>query len=212
MSNEIKLGDKVRVSDATPWIYTRNQYKGYDCKVEAVAGDGAIVSQLNVKFPIPTKYLVKVDAEAKEAKYHKDDKVCINKSSLKHGLRGEILTIIGVDVSDRTYYVQSRCMRSPIWLREDEISPYTEPTEQTEAEKKPYDGISEETANEISNMLEAYAKALSGIADSFDWQRYEADLAKEIALKVANKFNAPHEAAEYATDIAKAVVEGLKRK
>lgn len=87
-----------------------------------------------------------------------------------------------------------------------------EPTEQTEAEKKPYDGISEETANEISNMLEAYAKALSGIADSFDWQRYEADLAKEVALKVANKYNDPEQAAEYAVKVAKAVVEGLKRK
>ena len=84
-----------------------------------------------------------------------------------------------------------------------------EPTEQTEAEKKPYDGISEETANEISNMLEAYAKALSGIADSFDWQRYEADLAKEIALKITGK---PEDVAEYAVKVAKAVVEGLKRK
>lgn len=45
-----------------------------------------------------------------------------------------------------------------------------------------------------------------------NWQRYEADLAKEVALKVANKFNAPHEAAEYAVSVAKSVVEGLKRK
>lgn len=47
---------------------------------------------------------------------------------------------------------------------------------------------------------------------AMDWQRYEADLAKEIALKVANKYNAPKEAAGYAVSVAKAVVEGFKRK
>lgn len=47
---------------------------------------------------------------------------------------------------------------------------------------------------------------------AMDWQRYEADLAKEIALKVANKFNDPKEAAEYAVSVAKAVVENLKKK
>ena len=140
--NEIKQGDKVMVSKDAPKVYlssVNNLFKYHVCKVEEVDGDSAIIRYTDIGIDrwlaIPTKYLVKVDAEAKEPKYHKDDKVCINKSSLKHGLRGEILTIIGVDVSDRTYYVQSRRMRSPIWLREDEISPYTEPTEQTEAEK-----------------------------------------------------------------------------
>lgn len=45
-----------------------------------------------------------------------------------------------------------------------------------------------------------------------DWDAYAADLAKEVALKVANKFNAPEQVAEYAVSVAKAVVEGLKRK
>lgn len=290
---EIKQGDKVRVSKDAPLLYTegRIDWEAAESTVGRIDGDAAEIDNINedddelYSIVIPVKYLVKVDAEEKEAKYHKDDKVCINKSSLKHGLRGEILTIIGVDVSDRTYYVQSSCMRSPIWLREDEISPYTEPTapkfkvgdrvkfkniyelqkvkdksfrwmlvmfaskeatitavedngfyrvdidpsigginddmieykvepkEQTEAKKKPYDGLSEETANEISDMLEAYAKALSGIADPFDWQRYEADLAKEIVLKTVNSASdqRPMAIAEYATDVAKAVVEGLKR-
>lgn len=44
------------------------------------------------------------------------------------------------------------------------------------------------------------------------WLRYEADLAKEIALKVANKYNDPKEAADYAVSVAKAVVENLKKK
>ena len=47
---------------------------------------------------------------------------------------------------------------------------------------------------------------------AMDWQRYEADLAKEIALKVANKYNDPKQLTEYAVKCAKAVAEGLKRK
>ena len=49
------------------------------------------------------------------------------------------------------------------------------------------------------------------LTDSY-WDAYAADLAKEVALKVANKYNAPKEAADYAVSVAKAVVEGLKRK
>lgn len=49
------------------------------------------------------------------------------------------------------------------------------------------------------------------LTDSY-WNAYAADLAKEVALKVANKFNAPEQAAEYAVSVARAVVEGLKRK
>lgn len=44
------------------------------------------------------------------------------------------------------------------------------------------------------------------------WDAYTADLAKEVALKVANKYTDPKEAAEYAVSVAKAVVEELKRK
>lgn len=45
-----------------------------------------------------------------------------------------------------------------------------------------------------------------------DWDAYAADLAKDIALKVANKYSGPAEAADYAVSVAKAVVENLKRK
>ena len=55
-----------------------------------------------------------------------------------------------------------------------------------------------------------YAVTIDNVA--VDWQRYEADLAKDIALKVANKFNTPEQAAEYAVSVAKAVVENLKKK
>ena len=48
------------------------------------------------------------------------------------------------------------------------------------------------------------------LTDSY-WEAYTADLAREVALKVANKFNTPKEVAEYAVKVAKAVVDGLKR-
>ena len=45
-----------------------------------------------------------------------------------------------------------------------------------------------------------------------DWQRYEADLAKEIAVKLSKpNENKPGYVADYAVSVAKAVVENLKR-
>lgn len=49
------------------------------------------------------------------------------------------------------------------------------------------------------------------LTDGF-WDAYTAGLAKEVAMKVSNKYNAPEQAAEYAVSVAKAVVEWLKRK
>ena len=45
---------------------------------------------------------------------------------------------------------------------------------------------------------------------AMDWQRYQADLAREIALKVANRYNNPEETAEYAAKAAKQIVKHLK--
>ena len=93
-----------------------------------------------------------------------------------------------------------------------------EPTEQTEAEKNDADNlkkVAEEWANTVCKAIKEYGDAMCKIYveahnEAF-WDAYTAELAKEVALKVANKFNAPHEAAEYAVSVAKAVVEGLKR-
>lgn len=78
------------------------------------------------------------------------------------------------------------------------IEPYVEPTEQTEAQKKP--NVGSITIPVKVDLDEAF------------WDAYAADLAKDIAVKVANKFNYPEEVAEYAVKVAKAVAEGLKRK
>lgn len=213
MSNEIKQGDKVRVSKDIPMFYRRyNSMRMFEQTFRVVdIEDGLALlkstSILMYTVALPCKYLVKVDAEAKEPKFKVGDKVKVNlPRSIRHNTIGTIVfayasgNAVNVDFGDD----------EPIYCDVDALELYTKPTERTE--KKPYEGISEETANEISDMLEAYAKALSGIADSFDWQRYTANLAKEVALKVANKFNAPEQVAEYAVSVAKAVVEGLKRK
>ena len=130
MSNEIKVGDKVRVRKDAPRVYLRDWCKAVEYDVYAVDGDAAIITYGYQEIAILLKYLIKVEDEAKEA-----------------------------------------------------------------TEEKKLGSITEET-----------------IKDKSYWDAYAADLAKEVALKVANKFNSPYEAAEYAVSVAKAVVEGLKRK
>lgn len=197
MSNEIKVGDKVRVSKDAPKEFER--FKGDDMNYEVVRiNPSKIIIQHKVgglygfTLAIPLKYLVKVDAEAKEPeyKYQVGQKV-------KSAYANEILTIkerCGRVSHDNVYKVEEYAY---IW-NECELQPCTEPTEQTEAEKKPKVGS-------IKIPVEV------DLTDGY-WDAYTADLAKEVALKVANKFNSPYEAAEYAVSVAKAVVEGLKRK
>ena len=93
------------------------------------------------------------------------------------------------------------------------------PTEQTEVEE--YARIRQKEAEleefikaELDRILHPEKPTFEVTIDdvAMNWQRYAADLAKEVALKVANKFNAPEQAAEYAVSVAKAVVEGLKKK
>lgn len=192
---EIKQGDKVKVSKDAPKVYlssVNNLFKYHVCKVEEVDGDSAIIRYTDIGIDrwlaIPTKYLVKVDAEAKEAKFKKGDVVRTVFNETTH-----ITSVLG----NGNYYLYGMGNEYP----EDSLTlirPYTEPTEQTEAEKKPNVGS-------IAIPVEV------DLTDSY-WDAYAADLANEVALKVANKYNDPEQAAEYAVSVAKSVVEGLKRK
>ncbi len=95
-----------------------------------------------------------------------------------------------------------------------------QPKEQTEAEedtriRQIEAELDEFRKAELDRVLHpekyrTYEVTIDNVA--INWQSYEADLAKEIALKVANKYNDPEEAADYAIKVAKAVVEGLKKK
>lgn len=229
MSNEIKQGDKVRVSEDAPKLHAKGWLHDW-CKTDSIVkemdNEDAVIAPINRpnnELAIPTKYLVKVDAEAKEPKYHKGDRVKFKNiyelQKVKDKSFRWMLVMFASKEATITAVEDNGFYRVDIdpsigGINDDMIECKVKPTEQTEAEKNSYGGISEETANEISNMLEAYAKALSGIADSFDWQRYAADLAKEIVLKTVNSASdqRPMSIADYAVSVAKAVVEGLKRK
>lgn len=191
---EIKVGDKVRVIKDAPKIFLLGWY-GFIGNVVDIEDSYAKIECNDCTLVIPLKYLVKVDAEKKEAKFKKGDKVKVNlPRSLRHNRIGTVVfayasgNAVNVDFGDDDGLVYCDCGC---------LEPYAEPTERTEAEKP--------NVGSIKIPVEV------DLTDSF-WGAYAADLAKEIALKVANKFNAPHEAAEYAVSVAQAVVEGLKEK
>lgn len=128
---QIKVGDIVRVSEDAPKVYTYGwwtTFKHNDCKVLAVEDGNAIIESGLFEETIPTKYLVKVNAEPKE--------------------KPNVGTI-------------------PV-----------EPD----------------------------------LTDGF-WRVYEAELAKEIAVKLAGNvnFNDAKEKAAYAVECAREVVENLKK-
>lgn len=154
MSEEIKVGDKVRVSEDAPRMYLRTmstKFLGAECEVfEIIDGNAAIASGRDY-IAIPLMYLVKVDPDAEE-----DARIRQKEAELEAFIKSELNRVLYPEKS-HTYEVT------------------------------------------VDNV-------------AMDWQRYEADLAKEIALKVANKYNDPKQLTEYAVKCAKAVAEGLKRK
>lgn len=154
MSEGIKVGDKVRVSEDAPRMYLRTmstKFLGAECEVfEIIDGNAAIASGRDY-IAIPLMYLVKVDPDAEE-----DARIRQKEAELEAFRKSEL---------DRVLHPEKY---------------YT------------------------------YEVTVDNVA--MDWQRYEADLAKEIALKVANKYNDPKQLTEYAVKCAKAVAEGLKRK
>ena len=154
MEKEIKVGDKVRVSEDAPRMYLRTmstKFLGAECEVfEIIDGNAAIASGRDY-IAIPLMYLVKVDPDAEE-----DARIRQKEAELEAFRKSEL---------DRVLYPEKS---------------------------------------------HTYEVTVDNVA--MDWQRYEAALAKEVALKVANKYTDPKEAAEYAVSVAQAVAEGLKRK
>lgn len=192
---EIKKGDKVRVSKDAPKVYLsgmNNLFKYHVCKVEEVDGDSAIIRYTDIGIDrwlaIPIKYLVKADAEAKEAKFKKGYRVRNIKSNecgIVYNLNNGVVEVGIPYVKPKRYWDTG-------------IVELVSPTEQTEAEKKPNVGS-------IKIPVEV------DLTDSY-WDTYTAGLAKEVAINNAKDNVDPIAIAEYAVQVAKAVVEGLKRK
>ena len=255
MTMEIKQGDKVRVSKDAPKMFRcgfNHVYTAYISKVLEVDDGNAIIEmtmanmRCQERIIIPTKYLVKVDAEAKEAKFKVGDKVRMKDGYYKEELHGCIGTIRKIDKCH--IYVEIDSTIYPATIHS--IEHYTEPTAPKikigdRVRSKGYgleavvlgidgefiavrrdDGIKQEWTISITELIEpteqpeAEKKPNVGsikipvevdLTDGY-WDAYTDDLAKEVVLKVANKYNYPEEAAKYAVSVAKAVVEGLKRK
>lgn len=264
-SNEIKVGDKVRVREDAPEMYFFGcNHDDSVCKVIFIDRDEAVITQpKNGSFPIPLKYLVKVEDEKKEPRFKVNDvvrtvfnetthvtSVLENGNYYLYGMGNEYpedsLTLIepytepteekkeakyhkGDRVKFKNIYeLQKVKDKSFRWMlvmfaskeatitavedngfyrvdidpsiggiNDDMIECKVEPTEQTEVEKP--------NVGSIKIPVEV------DLTDSF-WDAYTADLAKEIAVKVANKYSDPKEAGEYAVRVAEVVVAGLKKK
>ena len=218
MIEGIKVGDKVRVREDAPKIYT----EGWSCdwlhahsNVRKTEGDSAEIELDCYALVIPLKYLVKVEEEAKEAKYKVGNWVMIS-GVFNPQLNGMIGWISRIDEDGNKVSFQD----GRFAIVEDKyLTLITQPTEQTEAEedariRQMETELDEFRKAKLDRMLHPEKPTFEVTIDNvaMNWQRYEADLAKEIALKVANKYNGPKEAAEYAVSVAKAVAEGLKRK
>lgn len=207
MSNEIKVGDKVRVREDAPRMYLRRWDKAVEYNVYAVDGDAAAITYGYQELVIPLKYLVKAEDEEKEARFKVGDRIKFKNiyelQKVKDKSFRWMLAMFASKEATITAVEDNGFYRVDIdpsigGINDDMIECKVDPTEQTEAEKK-------------SNVGSIKIPVEVDLTDSY-WDAYAAELAKEVALKVANKYNAPKEAADYAVSVAKAVVEGLKKK
>lgn len=132
---EIKVGDKVRVSKDAPGIYMKTIFPNLvssNMEVTEIGSGFARIKPLicereylTFEFAIPTKYLIKVEDEAK-AKYRMGDRVYVLGSEL---LKRGVYTIIGVEHRERLgWYYQINIHE---WHPEIDLEPYTEPTAPT---------------------------------------------------------------------------------
>lgn len=204
MSNEIKVGDTVRFNyDTTPRIYLiySNISVGAICIVDDIQDGNSVVKyddgeQIKT-LVIPAKYLIKVDEE------EKDPTAPVIKvgDNVRNIITGDVGRVL--DIQRHVAKVGAVCDWKDCYWDLNNIEVFVPKAEEchytpTESEKKPNVGS-------IKIPVEV------DLTDSY-WDAYAANLAKEVALKVANKYNGPEQAAEYAVSVAKAVVDGLKRK
>ena len=201
---EIKVGDKVRVREDAPKIFSLGWY-GCISNVVYIEDGCAKIECRDCVLVIPLKYLIKVEDEAKEPKFKRGDKVVCKFPFIK-----KVFTVLGYDdkmpymvMVGNGRYINERNLELCTAETEEKIISQRE-AEFNEFAKKELDRVHH------PEKYATYEATIDNVA--VDWEKYTADLAKDVALKVANKYNDPEQAAEYAVKFAKAVVEGLKRK
>lgn len=227
---EIKQGDTVRESKAAPKMFRcgfNHVYTVYISKVLEVDDGNAIIEmtmanmQSQERIIIPTKYLVKVDAEAKEAKFKVGDVVRIKPTAdkLHQGYQNGYAWL-----SERDEYLGRVASVKEIWcdgsiilsIRNNmlwepiDLEPYTEPTEQTEAQegariRQMETELDDFRKAELDRMLHPEKPTFEVMIDNvaMNWQRYEADLAKELAISYAKRGKSPLDAVAAAKEITK---------
>lgn len=220
MTTDIKVGDKVRVREDAPKLYDLYTYPiwRYESKVENLEGEIAVIKPSKSEIPgarciIPFKYLIKVEDEAKEAKFKVGDRVRVcSKDAERYGRVG---TVVALCEKERVYVDFGDIHGCRFYAERylDHYRPYIEPTEEKNKVRAEDTGFVREAIDATNSLFDngMIDTSLLHLYDT-DWDAYAADLAKEIALKVANKYSDPEEAAEYAVKVAKAVIEELKKK
>lgn len=162
----------------------KTDFLGKDCEVYDTDGDNAAITSGPQYIAIPTKYLIKVDAEAEEES-EMDEEMPLHKSFQ----RCMADYIAASKKSSECIKSIEDCMNGGFCTQSDFIKDY--------APEK----------DEINPNPRYIPKIMF---NTKFWVKYEADLAREIALKVANRYNDPEETAEYAAKAAKQIVKRLK--
>lgn len=199
---QIKVGDIVRVSEDAPKVYTygwSTTFKHNDCKVLAVEDGNALIESGRFEKAIPTKYLIKVNAEPKSkykvgdrVKFKSLDELCKVKGQSFRWLLSEFAnkeaTITAVE--DNGFY-RVGIDPSVGGINDAMIECKVEPKEKPNVSTIPVE---------------------PDLTDGF-WRVYEADLAKEIAVKLVGNMNYcdAEEKAAYAVKYAREIVENLKK-
>lgn len=208
---EIKVGDKVRVSKDAPKVYQKGSvfdYTEHQSTVHELDGDAAIIGLVMEDSPIysapiaiPTKYLVKVEGEAKEPKFKRGDKVVSKPPFVE-----KVWTVFGYD--DKMPYMVK--IGNGRYINERNLELYAEPTEdeisrQREAE---FNESAKEELDRVHHPEKYTASEVTIDNVAMDWEKYTADLAKEIAIVYAKQ----KRDVRMAVRAAKSVVEELKKK
>lgn len=208
---EIKVGDKVRVSKDAPKVYQKGSvfdYTEHQSTVHELDGDAAIIVLdiedspiYSAPIAIPTKYLIKVEDEAKEAKFKRGDKVVSKSPFIK-----KVWTVLGYDdkmprmvMVGNGRYIDERNLELCTAETEAEIIRQRE-AELNEFAKEELDRVHH------PEKYATYEATIDNVA--VDWEKYTADLAKEIAIVYAKQ----KRDVRMAVRVAKSVVEELKKK
>lgn len=203
---QIKVGDIVRVSEDIPRFYRRyNSMRIFEVthNVADIQDGLALLDSIPVKYVtmLPTKYLVKVNAEPK-SKYKVGDRV-------KFKSLDELRKVIEQSFHWRLSEFANK--EAAITAVEDnglyrvDIDPSVGGINDAMIECK-VEPKEKPNADTITAPVEA------DLTDGF-WRVYEADLAKEIAVKLAGNvnFNDAKEKAAYAVEYAREIIENLKK-